>query len=436
MNPFLESGQTEGPKPELPLRVFAHLDQSERLEGDEETYRLYFDCVDARWITNESQTSDSSFAENVPIFILQVEFQADDTNHPFHDLLPFIRFHRRNAPWLSLAISKGATDESPRLYWNLFSEVSESVHVVREEDVAGDSLLRLRHYSLAGDRAATDDELVDTLIWVREINMAAVYDVGQGSCGALLDRKGSVLTYLDFGGGVQGHARTFPGSLSQFCFYNNPPIILSHWDWDHWSSALRDKRALSATWIVPRQRIGLVHWTFVQSLKAAGGNILIWPSQLSAIETSEFEIRKCTGKGTNHSGLAVVVNDCESGEQILFPGDARYSAIPGVLGSVFSAIVVPHHGGWMSSKRVPSCSGSPGNRLVYSFGPGNTYNHALPATEANHRSAGWAPALERRTSGLRPNLGHVGLPLSGVPPIHSLPCRAGAGACDLQIVQF
>jgi hypothetical protein len=436
VNPFLESGQTEGPKPEFPLRVFAYLDQSERLEGDEETYRLYFDCVDARWIINESQTSDSSFAENVPIFILEVEFEAGDTNHPFHDLLPFIRLHRRNAPWISLAISKGSIEESARLYWNLFSEASETVHVVREEDVARESLLRLSHYSLAGERAATDDELVDALMWVRGINMAAVYDVGQGSCGALLDEDGVVIAYLDFGGGVQKNAHTFPGALGQFCFSNDPPIILSHWDWDHWSSALRDTRALSATWIVPRQRIGLVHWTFVQTLRATGGNLLIWPSRLSVIGNHEFEIRKCTGKGRNHSGLAVVIRDCESVDQILFPGDARYSAIPGVLDSTFSAIVVPHHGGWMSSKRVPSRSGSPDNRLVYSFGPGNTYNHALPATETNHRSAGWAPVLERRTSGLRPNLGHIGLPLSGVPPSHSLPCGGGSGGCDLQIVQF
>ncbi len=113
---------------------------------------------------------------------------------------------------------------------------------------------------------AEEDDISDSLSPVTNSHCTAVFDVGQGNCNAVLDSYGRPCCYFDFGGGITNNAFTYPLALSSFCFCsNNPPIVLSHWDWDHWSSAMRyhgaplSPGAAAARWIVPRQSITTVH---------------------------------------------------------------------------------------------------------------------------------------------------------------------------------
>jgi hypothetical protein len=129
----------------------------------------------------------------------------------------------------------------------------------------------------------------------------------QGASNAAV-AAGVVWLYFDLGGAVNGNLGTFPPELRRFCFSTHPPVVLSHWDWDHWSSASRDPRAQAETWIVPRQGaakgLGPVHRTLLARLLQRG-RVLVWPQGLRALRVAAYELLACTGTTRNDGGLAL-----------------------------------------------------------------------------------------------------------------------------------
>jgi hypothetical protein len=185
-----------------------------------------------------------------------------------------------------------------------------------------------------------------------------------------------VATYFDFGGGVAGNTKTFPKRLKTFCFCLDPPIILSHWDHDHWSSEGRDTRVHSSTWIVPRQTMKQSkraphHAALITSIQSNGGAVLIWPNQLSTKLVEQIRINRCTGVSKNSSGLAIEAFPPPgiSGKPVLLPADAGYADLPTYPAQgAHDAIVCPHHGGSSNSPTVPSPPARKYQRLIYSYG--------------------------------------------------------------------
>jgi hypothetical protein len=280
-----------------------------------------------------------------------------------------------------------------------------------------------------------------------QIEWAVVYDIGQGNAIGLCNEKGSVEAYSDLGGGVLGHAGTFPTALKNFCFTKTPPIILSHWDFDHWSSANRDPQSLQLTWIAPRQSVGPTHVALMTSIISAGGRLLLVPNTLPAKWRGQLYLELCAGKGRNHSGIALTLSQKAKGEGalMLFPGDARYPALPSFTATNdYLCVVAPHHGGDMRNRNVPYCANQPVSRLAYSYGQPNTYGHPAKVTRTDHDQAGWhdwavSPGVKPRyvretvdrASG---QPGHILLSwlICTTPP--PLPC--GGSYCQLQAQQL
>lgn len=292
---------------------------------------------------------------------------------------------------------------------------------------------------------AEDAEITRILrTFASSIDWSIVYDVGQGNSIGLCDCTGTVRGYFDIGGGVGPNLSTFPTALTIFCFTQSPPIILSHWDEDHWSSAnhTRGRGALSNEWIVPRQILTPGHVALLAAIAGAGGKVWFLPSTFVGKWFGQIYLELCTGSGRNHSGIALTLSEHPngSGQHILMPGDADYQHIPSFVGGTqYLSVVVPHHGGKLKSTTFPTCPGRQSSRLVYSAGPGNTYGHPHPATRLAHHGVGWhdpsvscvAPIRVRETSDRSSaGLGHVLLgwtPHFSAPP---LPC--GAKFCQLE----
>lgn len=275
------------------------------------------------------------------------------------------------------------------------------------------------------------------------IDWVGVYDVGQGSAAALCDVDGVPMVYVDLGGGVMRNTGTFPQSLHDFCFTQSPPVILSHWDWDHWSSGTRFQQAANMKWIVPNQKLGAVHATFAATL-ATNSNLLVWPAKLSSVQSGQTEIIKCTGSGRNHSGLAVSVGGPQGDDPILLPGDARYAVIGSATSGKYTSVVVPHHGADMRNRAVPAGLGYQMSRAVYSCGISNTFCHPWPVTERDHDKHGWPHAaagatnpVDRRTTRRGSNgLGHIGLTWKPAPlPTGHCKSLCGLNSCSLQLTQ-
>ena len=295
--------------------------------------------------------------------------------------------------------------------------------------------------STAHISSASESEIDSALAKSGTVEWAVVYDVGQGNAIGLCGSSGSVEMYFEFGGGVLGNWWTFPRPLTDFCFSTQPSIILSHWDFDHWSSANRDATSLKSTWIAPRQPVGPSHLALMNSIIGVG-KLLLVPPNLTARWRGQFYLELCTGKGRNHSGLALTFSQRPdgNGERMLFPGDAYYTYIASFRPNDYVSVVAPHHGANMPYSTTPHCLGQPHSRLVYSYGQGNTYNHPSQITQKNHDANGWhdravttgASSYEVRETAVRGKaaFGHVllGWKIYGSAP----PLQCGSIPCQLQ----
>lgn len=398
----------------------------------EEGGLLSFDAVSADFFDELPEIRGvagwSEFSRKAPVFVVEI------TRSRFRGLVRFsssgwlpLRYYRSLAQWYPPFVLVGDREDGPgttwfeasldwntgqdRIYYNLFEEAQPvGLHDIRYLDPseAGrlDGAFTLDGLERGDARINAELARINgTVDWV------SVYDVGQGNANGLCDQNEMPLLYYDLGGGVQKHASSFPTSLTNFCYAADPPVVLSHWDWDHWSSGTRFPSASARKWIVPNQWLGAVHATFAAGLHAAG-NLLVWPARTASLLSGQVTIRKCTarGKARNHTGLAVEVSGPAGEAPILLPGDARYSAVPGAIQRTYTSIVASHHGADMKSNLVPRGSSLPGARTVYSFGAGNSFGHPANATIQRFDAVGWPQAsMYRETRALRPCLGHVGL---------------------------
>ena len=208
---------------------------------------------------------------------------------------------------------------------------------------------------------------------------------------------GLPLCYFDLGCGVYRNARTRPKNL-QFCNCYNPPIILSHWDADHWAGAYQDRRFLQSRWVAPRQCIGPSHTKFANKILRSGGSLLIVqggtvPDPWSG-RREDVTLLRAEGNSRNDSGLIVKVHNRYEDKDWLLTGDADYKYIPNPP-SKAAAITVPHHGASKCGVPPPVPSSRSASRLLYSFGPGNKHgrngvSHPRSAAVSAHVSAGWS----------------------------------------------
>ena len=222
------------------------------------------------------------------------------------------------------------------------------------------------------------------------------YGYGQCPCGL-------PICYFDLGCGTYRNVRTRPQDI-RFCPCSNPPIILSHWDTDHWAGAYRDCRFLQAKWVAPRQRIGPTHAKFASKILQSGGSILIVPASARCVmwcnRRQSLELYRATGKDRNNSGLIMQVWNQRAGKEWLLTGDADYKHVPNLPDEV-AAMTVPHHGASPCGTPPPRPSSNRASRLLYSFGPGNRHgrngvSHPRPETvnalsRRGWTSPGWRP---------------------------------------------
>lgn len=248
---------------------------------------------------------------------------------------------------------------------------------------------------------ASDQDLQDALAKISQVTTLVVYDIGQGSAVGILDSNNSAKAYFDLGAGSYGNKHTRPKPL-RFCWTADPPVILSHWDTDHWAGEQNDPDARQRTWVAPRQtNLPPTHHLFASKILKAGGTLLIWNAAAgSTLQTSlgsgqTLTIGRCHGSTRNGSGIACVVENSTDQCAWLLTGDAGYSELGVASGYDPISIVVPHHGSDMTHlgsppKKLPTSYG----RLLYSFGQGNKHgrtrvSHPTSNAVNDHNSKNW-----------------------------------------------
>lgn len=203
-----------------PSRVYAWVDVSAR-ESDDGYTRL--ECVDAEWLDGPARGE----ALSTPGVAAETE--------PHVSLLFWRGGEGEEGDVLELGFEDDVEEADGEHFLNLTGPPLLR-RVALLSWPRGEEAERLARSTEIGGEDATDDEVRQALAVVpSDLQAVAVYDVGQGSCSALIAGDWPGL-YFDLGAGSGRNQRTRPTDLRSLCS-NTATVVLSHWHYDHWSLA-------------------------------------------------------------------------------------------------------------------------------------------------------------------------------------------------------
>ena len=430
---------------QLPSRTFARVDHVVPPEPGSSTVLWALDAIDADWLTYVGQ-SDPRFNlddpdgvtaawlmsgsggrgvgqqqspfEKAPLYRIEIDFPLGST--PLG--LPVAPDYQDvgsaqgglgalERAWFELRVSRDANGGSAALvYPGLFAQpVSAYVTGKMPSVQQGRALSGI--FSLGNLPTISTAQLAQRLA-TSGADYLSAYDVGQGNCNALLQasRVNALPSmYYDLGAGVYRNQHTTPSPLV-FCFTRSPPIVLSHWDADHWAGAYANSvsgtyPALAQTWYAPLQSPGPVHIAFAHDVVAHGGVIYTYspaPTTVGAVPLSlarQLRFAVGTGSDRNNTGIVLAIEDIglTPPRSWLLTGDCDYTFfVPHLAPLPPVALVVPHHGATLSPRSLAPAPVTPSfyRRIIYSFGAGNLHGktnaqHPTPAGVQLHVGAGW-----------------------------------------------
>lgn len=280
----------------------------------------------------------------------------------------------------------------------------------------------------AADLGHTEDPLAG----VRSLAGVRIEDVGQGDALTIVDDRGRRVFRIDYGG-VQSSPfiGLTKGAKRREINKTLPvrkglPIMLTHWDEDHWASAVpRSHAAWAGEWLAPRQWTSpsaVARSTQIRTLRcippamekgaicyvAANGDQLWWEKLKPFRRTAHRE-------DCNRSGVAFSIVQAATGKVIFLPGDApfhlpKHYARHAENGRTMRGLVAFHHGAgthwakkthaflkrWRDPAEIQT--------IVYSAGDPNRDRHPV---EKNYLdafpAAGFPYAQFKRTSTTRAN---------------------------------
>ncbi|MBI6620639.1 hypothetical protein YA0783_20255 [Pseudomonas corrugata] len=254
---------------------------------------------------------------------------------------------------------------------------------------------------------------------------AAAYDVGQGNCNAIVDQYEHPRVFFDLGWAPNFHSFTRPPSQPDFFACDRrtvAPVVLSHWDMDHWSYAIKrsafnptnlttkhewNAQALQRFWIgrapqTKAHQIGPLAMSFYRELTKVHlfpgiPAMLLWPNNCRRIDFSEGWLEACDPpshlpQDRNNTGIAMFVQPNRKGPAILMTGDADFPSIPSLQTNKrlkLAGMIAPHHGSRITVADVPKPLKRGPKKLVLSVGNGNVYGHPKQESIDAYQAKGW-----------------------------------------------
>lgn len=252
----------------------------------------------------------------------------------------------------------------------------------------------------------------------------AAYDVGQGNCNAIVDCYEHPRIFFDLGWAPNFHAKSRPPRVPELFACDSrigAPVVLSHWDMDHWCYAIQSSafdpgslttthtwkpEALKRLWIarapLKAHKIGPLTKSFYHALANTQllpgfSAIQLWPKGTKKISFSAGWLEACTPatgglSDRNNTGIAMFVRPSTKRGAILLPGDADFPSIPSLVGkrkTPLAGMVAPHHGARITPGSAPGPRKSSPSRLVMSVGDGNSYGHPKQQAVNEYATLGW-----------------------------------------------
>lgn len=360
---------------------------------------------------------------------------------------------KENRPWWIVSLSSSNGEGEPvTIYDDILALEGTQRELTSIHRVPKDLQDILEKFSLTEGIVDASEDAIRAIFDGVQVNgdvSVAVYDVGQGNCNAVVNSHFMPVVYYDFGRPLSFNNNTAPSPWPKFCFTERPPIILSHWDFDHWAGAKLGKgqwhpEAIHTPWIAPRQYLSPNHLKFVIEL-IKNSSLFYWPTALNSMSTSFGEIVRCSGPSNglkeerNNSGLALFATtdnhlQNRSMVSVLLPGDAEFQYITSRNTYSLVGLVASHHGAKISFA-PPAAKGG---KLALSVGSGNCYGHPQSQALSHYSASGWQNQVSTSNriacpSGLTSSTGNIHLPL-GVAKKLPLSPPCGGSSCSLFLV--
>lgn len=417
MNRFLEQRDDAPPFDFSNSTAYGKLDDIEAIPESPGYAMLSFNLIDKNWLHDNGLQRKLRYRANDPLntfdtnpyeqaLIYRIEIKTRVLPQLYPALEDYLLAHQEK--WFNFYVNPPTSNRSNSLlYTNLFTRPIPSQVYYNEVSSKHEQKLN-KEFSLDTADPITIAEL-EALIAARTPGpqYLAAFDVGQGNSNGLISQGNSACPdiYFDMGAGVTGNRHTKPSPL-EFCFSNDPLIIMSHWDKDHWAGACPKEngtsKALEMTWIVVNQKIDAVHKTFAMDIIAKKGKIRVLNMPANKVGVANLQnktsIHFMVGSGTtrNASGIVLSVenNDPDYPVSWLLTGDCDYKYFLSTLApSPPMAVIAPHHGADPKPNSVgPAPAHSDYRRLVYSFGGNNRFKSVThPTTDSvkQHQMSGW-----------------------------------------------
>lgn len=257
---------------------------------------------------------------------------------------------------------------------------------------------------MSGERkaiGALDAVLNNPLESVQSLEGLRIHHVGQGDALSVLGAGKQPVFHVDYGGRQSNPFKPKSQSVakidSKLPVSPGSTLMLSHWDEDHWCSALVGTHALAnAYWLTPRQvtspravarstKMGAIRcipeWLVGMTVKfeAVNGDA-VWFEKLGRF------VPGAAAEDCNETGVAFSITREATKEAILMPGDAPYQSVPHYRhlldqGYRLRGLMAFHHGApthWEpSTDQLLNCwpRASGGQTVVFSYGDPNSYTH-------------------------------------------------------------
>lgn len=225
-----------------------------------------------------------------------------------------------------------------------------------------------------------------------------VHNVGQALATSIACEGCDPFLYFDYGMPFGKNAKTRPSSVDT-PMGQEPAIILSHVDKDHWFRIADKIDAYKCHWFLPEQskRINLRHK--LAEIIMYGGTVNLIKNDIyfpygnltcGGISRINPSRRAAT---VHETGLTLRIQGTVDGQDcnILVAGDQEYDYIEQPQLDDLDILVASHHGGgfsWSKKDAPPTARKGGLSTVIYSYGAGNTYNHPTKCQE--YRKSKWA----------------------------------------------
>lgn len=214
-----------------------------------------------------------------------------------------------------------------------------------------------------------------------------VLDVGHASCNAIHNGRTAydpIICYFDVGSPVFFHRKTLPKG-----FPKHPQVepqtfvVLSHWDFDHYSLAVTTWPGLQKLrWIAPDQAVG----PNAAALQASLSGLL---TKVTASQIPLFAgatLHKGSGPPTDKNESGYVLHIADKAHRVLLAADVSYASIAQAATAGITGLGVCHHGGKGASNPPPAHGAAV---AAVSYGDPNRYGHPNQNNLGQHGLAKW-----------------------------------------------